>query len=47
MLKVLIVQNNMHKYKILSIDMSENESYVKNVYGKKLLVLIIYKSTSG
>ena len=46
MLKVLIVQN-MHKYKILSIDMSENESYVKNVYGKKLLVLIIYKSTSG
>ena len=33
----------MHKYKIISIDMSENESYVKNVYGKKLLVLIIQK----
>ena len=37
----------MHKYKILSIDMWENESHVKNVSGKKLLVLIIYKSTSG
>ena len=33
----------MHKYKILSIDMWENESYVKNVYAKKLLLLIMDK----
>ena len=33
----------MHKYKILTIDMWENESYVKNVYAKKLLLLIMDK----
>ena len=33
----------MHKYKILTIHMWENESYVKNVYAKKLLVLIMDK----
>ena len=33
----------MHKYKILSIDMWENESYIKNVYAKKLLLLIMDK----
>ena len=33
----------MHKYKILTIDMWENESYVKNVYTKKLLLLIMDK----
>ena len=31
----------MHKYKILT--MWENESYVKNVYAKKLLLLIMDK----
>ena len=33
----------MHKYKILSIDMWENESYIKNIYAKKLLLLIMDK----
>ena len=33
----------MHKYKILTIDMWENESYVKIVYAKKLLLLIMDK----
>ena len=41
--KVLILQKNMHKYKILTIDMWENESSVKNVYAKKLLLLIMDK----
>ena len=40
MLKFLILQKNMHKYKILSIDMSENKSYVKKFYGKKLLLIM-------